>query len=245
MEAIHKYFASIDAMTSFIDKTKYLQLRVPLYAPIRFYPAAQFNEGSYVLFDRTTANAAAWGSNTKVGSLGQILDDIDMPKWFIQPNKTMPPDRYFLAEYMAFDWQPTMIQTGLPYYINSTTFMQDKMRIRNNPMYIEFRPQQKDVDMRIPINQINDLNDLVVREVATVTAPANTTYYNHMVNTRQDQHAGLYPFFSDELNVAGMFYEPNSIIDIQLVNYRDIPAAQIVSQIYLRIMFIGWYYRPL
>jgi len=242
----NKLFSNLEDVTSFIDKYQALQLKVPLYAPFRFYPGDALAEQKYVLFDRNEANANNWGSDTKsAASLGNVVDDIDMPRWFIQPNRTMPPKRAFLAEYMGFDWQPIQIQSASPYYVVSETFMQDKLRIRSNPIYMEFRPDQKDVDMQIPINHINDLNKTVVREVSSEVAPLNIAYYNHMLNSRDDQHAGLYPFFSEELNVPGMFYDENSIIDISFRNEREMPAGEIISQVYLRIVFLGWYFRPL
>lgn len=243
-QGVGKFFSTLDDLTMYIDRSKFLQIKTPMFTPFRFYPAVAVPQGRYILFDRNIAQANLWGSAI-APVLGGLIDDWDFPEWLITPNRQMPPDRLFLAEYMGLLWRGASINAVAPFVRRSASFMEDKLTVTNYANFIDFRPNQKDINMRVPLDQIGDLYSITPRAVVGAAAPGAAVYFDNVERTRADMHAGLYPFFNDEINVPGMFFDQNTVIDIQLEVNIGIGAAEMLDQIQMLVVFTGWFYRPL
>lgn len=239
-----EYFKNIAQLSQWIDSSKWLEVPTCMFSPIRFYVGTAFAEGDYILFDRNVAQTNLWGSGI-VPVLGGIIEDWDFPEWLITPNRSMPDSRKYLAEYLTLDWRPTVITNAAPFTQISQSFALDKMRITQRPMYIDFRPDDKDINMRVPLSDIGDYNSTVYREITGQTAAAVPINLNNAEKTRLDEYAGMYPLFNRRMDVPGMFFDSNRTINIKLINKVALPAGQIAEQIQMLVKFKGYMYRPL
>jgi hypothetical protein len=231
-DVFSEMMTQIDELTSFVQQGAYLKLRRPLYTAVRWTVAGGATVpgvGNFLLFDRPTIVANAWGS----GAAGAVIDDIDIPRWFNLNNRVMPDRKYYIAEFFSIEWIRRVVANTL-----NATFATDKANILNSNAFVEIRPRDKDIEWRYPLRYFGDYMIESPRTVNSADAQtiADTTHIGN------DITGGKIPLYPDS-KTPGILFDPKSTINVTL-NIATAPVV-ITGETRTLFTFDGWFFREL